>query len=1190
MLLALLLILAGLAGAIAPQTAAAKEFVQIKIGSMSTTADFATYYPADISALKSGWIECATQEHTKRTVVLHDVVLEGDIEIEGADLTVVLYGKSSITGNITGPKDIRITDGNSQNEHSLDMGTLKSEDGDIQIDGNCSVRCKEIRSEEGYVTIQNATVQAIGGAIAADDGIKLIGVSVLYGYPDGYKEIVEEKRDGDRSKMYYLVNGWGGLLHEVVIGPSGAPSQPTIGNGDDIFMTPSPDSKKEFPAIGGDIQQEFLVNIRSLRYSASPQVIEKPDWIVAWRKGDRTFKTILSAVPNYGEARSGDVVFLINGFRKTYKFSQLGGADSSDVVVELTPREVSAEAGGKEFDATIRNKRGYMSLEKYPFSPDAKDWLTITSGDTHSDREKFDFHIKVAPNTGPERKGTVIFVTPNGSEVLTINQAANFTLEPKELDAGPMRDHYEVTLSCNVPYHINDFNMPDWLDVSGNSADYEAIQKMTIAVEPNTGAERTADVVFKTSAGDVTLKVTQAGAGTKPEVKFTLEPKELKVDADGGEKEVTLSCNVPYHIKDFNKPDWLDVSGTSPGLEAIQKITIFIQPNTGGKREGVITFKTDKGNVTLKVTQAAGSTKPEPEKPEPTLTLSTDMLTFPTGGGKQTVNVKSNYDWYTMSSAGSSSWMKLTLDLKTGTIVVEVTPNTSTKKRGATIEVSLFERRIDTLITRRILVTQDAANPKPALELEQENTISGSLGSPRKVKIRSNVAWKATPTVPWLHVEPSEGTGSVPETLTITADPNESEKGRTGTITIESTDGSKLTRTLTVAQKPAEVAVSGLSINPAAMTMGSGSGLAGFTLFCDKGWEISGAPDWMHPDLTRGSGKQVIRVRFDRNESGGERTGKLTVKSDDGKAERTFTLTQRASQRKPSRPSDDGTYDYDLALNPEEITVGPSEGAGSSISVATSRLWAGSTTEDWIRLESAVGRGNGSFTFSLAANPSKEMRHGTITVRTQQGMDELKVAIHQQGRVGDEEAPTRVKVSSVSLDPSSITVNGDIRSKLIGASVYPSNAANKGLLWMSNNPSVATVHVADTRAGLRSGSLRADEAEHTADDYAVVTIVGKGKATIAATASDGSGIVARCEVNVLSTVANTVPYAPQAKVYTVGPTLYLSLPTAETVQVYTLAGTLYRTWQAPAGDTSVTLPIGTYIIKVGPLTEKVVVR
>ena len=1111
MLLALLLILAGLAGAIAPQTAAAKEFVQIKIGGMATTANFGTYGPVDIPGLRSGWIEYfTTTQHTKRALHLHDVVLEGDIEIEGADLTVVLYGKSSITGNITGPKDIRITDGSSQNENSLDMGTLISEDGNIQIDGNCSVRCRKIRSEEGYVTIQNATVQAIGGAIAADDGIKLIGVSVLYGYPDGYSEIFEKKRDGDRSAMYYFVNFGGRPLDEVIIGPSGAPSKPTIEHGYEIYMTPL---HQEFPAIGGDLKQEFWVNIPSLHYSASPQVIEKPDWIVDWRYGDKTFKTILTAAPNYGEARYGEVVFLVNGFRKTYQFSQLGGADSSDVVV-VTPREVSAEAGGKEFDATIRN-RGYMSLEKYPFSLDAKDWLTITSGNTFGDRKEFDFHIKVAPNTGPERKGTVIFVTSKGAEVMTINQAAG-----------------------------------------GDNP------------EP------------------------------KPEEpKLTLNPEELEVDASAQKKKVTLTSDVPVHINRVSAPGWIAWSEESG--EAYSKsytLTISFEANNTGKLRGdVIYFVVapkggDEYTVTLPFIQKAADEEPEPEPEEPTLTLSIsfkgDGSAIPAGGGTKEVTVTSNGEW-SASLPKDCKWLTLDKDGGTndGTLTLTAKENTAYEPRKVTLTVSLDEGDK----SQTLEITQ-AANPKPVLELEQENVVTGPLGSAREVKIRSNVAWKATPTVAWLHVKPSEGTGSKSATLTITADENTAEKGRTGTITIESTDGSKLTRTLTVAQKPAEVAVSGLSINPAAMTMGSGGGMAGFNVYAGKGWTISGSPDWMHPDATRGSGTRLVIVRFDRNESGAERTGKLTVKSDDGKAEKVFTLTQRPGQHKPSRPSDDGTYDYDLAIGTEEITVGPSEGAGSSISVATSRLWAGSTTEDWIRLESAVGRGNGSFTFSLAANPSKEMRHGTITVRTQQGMDELKVAIHQQGRVGDEEAPTRVKVSSVSLDPSSITVNGDIRSKLIGASVYPSNAANKGLLWMSSNPSVATVHVADTRAGLRSGSLRADEAEHTADDYAVVTIVGKGKATIAATASDGSGIVARCEVNVLSTVANTVPYAPQAKVYTVGPTLYLSLPTAETVQVYTLAGTLYRTWQAPAGDTSVTLPIGTYIIKVGQLTEKVVVR
>ena len=833
------------------------------------------------------------------------------------------------------------------------------------------------------------------------------------------------------------------------------------------------------------------------------------------------------------------------------------------------------------------------------------DWTSVSGYSTKYEAVQ-EMTILIEANPGPERKNEITFHTTCGKVKLKVTQTAagtkgKFTLEPKELDVEANAGSANFTLSCDVPYNITGVDKPDWLSVSGNSGDYEAIQKMRIAVQTNTGSKREGVITFKTTAGDVKLKVTQAAAGTKPEpkapkltlnpeelevdasaqkkkvtltsdvpvhinrvsapgwidwseesneadskytltigfmannggtrgdgitffvstesgkeytvtlfvkqkgtgetpgtAKFTLEPKELKVETDGGKKEVKLSCNQAFELNKVTVPSWMERVPSSATSDEKSRVCAFnIKSNTGAERKGEIIFHTDKGDVTLKVTQAAGT------KPEPTLTLSPDMLTFPTGGGKQTVNVKSDYGWDTKASAASASWMKLTTDVKTGKIVVEVTPNTSTKKRGATIQVISFRRRIGngTPITRHILVTQEGG------------------------KI----------------VEPP-------------------------------------------------VAATGISLNPAAMTMGSGGGTVGFNVYAGKGWTISGSPEWMHPDATRGSGTRLVIVRFDRNESGAERTGKLTVKSDDGKAERTFTLTQRAGQRKPtpspgSTPSEE--YDYDLSLNPEEITVGPSDGAGSSISVATSRLWAGSTTEDWIRLESAVGRGNGTFTFTVAPNPSKEMRHGTITVRTQQGMDELKVAIHQQGNDGSVVSPAEVKVSNVTLDPATLTVNGDLSTALISAIVSPDNARNKGLLWMSSNASVATVQIFTPKQSAALPQLRFAP---DADDYALVTIVGKGKAVIAATTSDGSGIVARCEVNVLSTVANTVPYAPQAKVYTVGPTLYLSLPTAETVQVYTLAGTLYRTWQAPAGDTSVTLPIGTYIIKVGQLTEKVVVR
>ena len=1009
MLLALLLILAGLAGAIAPQTAAAEENYYIWIGGKWITSDNYTNISASggFPAVQSGTVTFDPDSYTltlnNATINTGEVgiyirrqttlVLQGSNTLTtfGAGIVIArIMTKDAISPNITGSGNLTI--------HSAQrVGIASNKDG-LNIT-SCTLTVNGGIELPGGLTIRSSNVYVQGGPLKAGD-ISLSGCKIVHPADAASERI--------KGTPYYAVTSSSGEICTEVCISTGNQCHESTGTGPSTPTT----------------------------FTFSPPEV------------------ILNAAGN-------------------------------SITVKLTCN--------KEFSC---------------FTYDKPIWIDAPSFYTDLSKEK-DISFSAQPNTGDNRRrDEIVFQTSLGPATLKVTQlGANtkpeITLDPKELKVEAKGGEHKVTLSSTITIDDNMAaeKLPNWITRCRYSFSDHAgkIVDINITFQPNTGPERTADVVFKTSAGDVTLKVTQAAGSTKPEPEkavFTLEPKELKVETDGGKKKVMIRCNKAFSVDQVDLPDWINIpsSWISEDDKSLE-YSLEFTPNPGAERKADVVIKTDKGNITLKVTQAG-----KKEKPEPTLTLSPDMLTFPTGGGKQTVNVKSDYGWDTKASAASASWMKLTTDVKTGTIVVEVTPNTSTKKRGATIGVVSSRRRIGhrTPITRHILVTQEAAKA----------------------------------------VEPP-------------------------------------------------VAATGISLNPAAMTMGSGGGTVGFNVYAGKGWTISGSPDWMHPDATRGSGTRLVIVRFDRNESGAERTGKLTVKSDDGKAERTFTLTQRAGQRKPtpspgSTPSEE--YDYDLALNPEEITVGPSDGTGSSISVATSRLWAGSTTEDWIRLESAVGRGNGTFTFTVAPNPSKEMRHGTITVRTQQGMDELKVAIHQQGNDGSVVPPAEVKVSNVTLDPATLTVNGDLSTALISAIVSPDNARNKGLLWMSSNASVATVQVFTPKQSAALPQLRFAP---DADDYALVTIVGKGKAVITAAASDGSGIVARCEVNVLSTVANTVPYAPQAKVYTVGPTLYLSLPTAETVQVYTLAGTLYRTWQAPAGDTSLTLPAGTYIIKVGPLTEKV---
>ena len=73
-----------------------------------------------------------------------------------------------------------------------------------------------------------------------------------------------------------------------------------------------------------------------------------------------------------------------------------------------------------------------------------------------------------------------------------------------------------------------------------------------------------------------------------------------------------------------------------------------------------------------------------------------------------------------------------------------------------------------------------------------------------------------------------------------------------------------------------------------------------------------------------------------------------------------------------------------------------------------------------------------------------------------------------------------------------------------------------------------------------------------------------------------------------STVGNVT--LPEARIYAADGRLYLTLQTAAPVGIYTLNGVLVRTFSAPAGETTVALPQGVYIVWVGDTAEKVYVN
>lgn len=128
-----------------------------------------------------------------------------------------------------------------------------------------------------------------------------------------------------------------------------------------------------------------------------------------------------------------------------------------------------------------------------------------------------------------------------------------------------------------------------------------------------------------------------------------------------------------------------------------------------------------------------------------------------------------------------------------------------------------------------------------------------------------------------------------------------------------------------------------------------------------------------------------------------------------------------------------------------------------------------------------------------------------------------------------------VPVASVTLDTT--TLRAIINTVFyLSATVLPEDATNKTITWKSSNTDIATV----TQDG-------------------EVTVLNKGNATITATANDGSGKFATCEVDVVTSVESLLADGGTLDVYTVDGILLIRNADAEQIRnlskgVYLIGG------------------------------------
>ena len=393
-----------------------------------------------------------------------------------------------------------------------------------------------------------------------------------------------------------------------------------------------------------------------------------------------------------------------------------------------------------------------------------------------------------------------------------------------------------------------------------------------------------------------------------------------------------------------------------------------------------------------------------------------------------------------------------------------------------------------------------------------------------------------------------------------------------------------------------------ISLSKSEITMDAEGGTDGFTLTTNRGWNRDFHPreaasyegGWIKisgPGAVAGTGEMENRdftIEVSPNTSTEDRTATITFRMSEVSS--SITVKQKGAAD-TENPKPQGYVDgYPKAISPTEIEVkwNPAKDNATAQEDLKYKVV-------WIIASSLVDRMDWGMAERSDYLQTCEYKISGLKPNTEYLVDVIvSDKANNLGSYGEksitppaaetpkpepkpEPGPSEaVLVSSVTLDLPKVSINGDRESFQLKASVLPANATNSELQWSSSNPSVASVEAASTASLLKAG---------VTGKAVKVHIHKKGKAEITAQAMDGSGKSASCQVNVLSTVGNIE--AAATRIYASGSTLRLTLPQAAVVRIYNVSGALVHMLNASAGDTSVALSAGVYVVRVGDTVQKV---
>lgn len=423
----------------------------------------------------------------------------------------------------------------------------------------------------------------------------------------------------------------------------------------------------------------------------------------------------------------------------------------------------------------------------------------------------------------------------------------------------------------------------------------------------------------------------------------------------------SLAFSETFTVESFETPwkfsdvaDWITLNPAFGNTSAY--VTLKAQENKNADNSRTAIFYLQSNDPDWNYSRAMSVSQ---GKPTPTLTIEETALSFGGGASQRQVIVNANCFW---TASCSDSWVSLSPNVNSGTLIISVFANPQNSYRSSTIYVYYGSGK-----STYLRITQSPASiTASAYTLQYEN-----VASKFDVTINSEADWASSVSDSWISVNPNNGKAGK-TSVSIEVTPNTSISSRTGYVAIKTGTTERLQ--IAIQQDgvyiEADENLDFLSIEQSKK----------LSIRSNTNWTVTSKPNWLTLSKETGEGNGEIIVTSSENPNTTSRSGEIVI----GQTGLSIQCKVKVTQSGKFLSTDVSLLEFS------------NKASQMTFNLVSDALWTSSQSVNWFTSNPTSGQGNAIITVTTEDNKTTEERIGTINYAYAD--KETYVNVHQMAR------------------------------------------------------------------------------------------------------------------------------------------------------------------------------------------------